>query len=61
MKYDLYVMGVYRGQREISDASLVGLLASGRFAEATGKAQEMRADLDAIVAKREEKQEGSDG
>ncbi len=48
MKASLYVLGVYRGEIEVGDNSLVGLLARGMFGEGMAKANEMQAELNAI-------------
>ena len=48
MKASLYVLGVYRGEIEVGDNSLVGLLARGMFGEGMAKAVEMQEELDAI-------------
>lgn len=54
MKADLYVMGVYKGEIEVGENSIVGLLAGGRVGEAMGKAKAMQEELNALCEEREE-------
>ena len=54
MKADLYVMGVYKGEIDVGENSIVGLLASGRVGEAGGKVKAMHDELSALCEEREE-------
>ena len=48
MKANLYVLGVYRGEIEVGENSMVGLLTRGMFGEGMAKAAKMQAELDAL-------------
>ena len=60
MKADLYVMGVYKGEIEVGENSIVGLLASGRVGEAGGKVKAMQDELSALCEEREEEGNADD-
>lgn len=46
MKARLYVLGVDRGEIEVGDNSMVGLLARGMFSDGMARANELQRDLD---------------
>lgn len=54
MKLDLFVMGIYRGQVEVGEASLVARLAHGDWQEAARVAGELQRALDELTGRRED-------
>ena len=51
MRARLYVLGVDRGEIEVGDNSMVGLLARGLFSEGMAKAAELQGDMDRLCGK----------
>lgn len=49
MKADLYVMGVYNGEIEVEENGIAGVLMTGRFGEAMGKAKAMWEKCNAAI------------
>jgi hypothetical protein len=51
MKARLYVFGIDRGEIEVGDNSMVGLLARGMFSDGMAKAAELQRDMDSLCGK----------